>query len=214
MYYRLSPSQTKELLSQPETGMGYQAVEAHLPGLEILNRFIVLNSELAVELNEAAPLVVKEIAHEGIEKMLGRAMDFRQQITRVIHYDQEIKPVSVPITMKEEHPDGSEVFVRRSLFREDKRIDLANRCLLPGSFTTTHSDSLRYLHRSEDPLIQLAMENGVRGKYGFYLIPRRTDLLQRGQSDPRNGAKEIFFRNGTSQGTYLKCEMYFTSPTV
>jgi hypothetical protein len=208
MYYRLSPSQEKELLSQPETGMGYQAIEAQLPGIDMKAKFIVLNAELAVELNEAAPLCVKEIARDGIEKVLSKAMDFRWRITKVILHDYELKPVSVANDMKVENPDGGEIFVRRSIYENDKRIDAVNKCLRPGSFTTTLPDSIKYKHSSEDPLIQLAMDHGVRGQWGFHVQPKRNDSLQRGKANPQTGAKEVFFKNGTSFGTFIKREAY------
>ncbi len=208
MYYRLTLAQEKELLTQPETGMGYQAIEAQLPGIDMKAKFIVLNAELAVELNEAAPLVVKEIAREGIEKVLEKAMEFRWQITKVIFHDAELKPVSVADEVKAEHTDGGEIFVRRSIYANDKRIDMVNKCLRPGSFTTTLADSLKYKHSSEDPLIQLAMDHGVRGQWGFHVQPKRSDSLQRGKVNTQTGAKEIFFKNGTSHGTFVKREEY------
>lgn len=213
MYYRLSPSQEKELLSQPETGMGYQAIEAQLPGIDMKAKFIVLNAELVVELNEAAPLCVKEIARSGIDNVLAKAMDFRWKITKVLLHDTELKPVSVANEVKEEHPDGGEIFVRRSLYANDKRIDTVNKCLRAGSFTTTFADSLKYKHSSEDPLIQLAMDHGVRGQYGFHVQPKRNDVLQRGKVNAQTGAKEVFFKNGTSFGTFLKREAYVVAIT-
>jgi len=213
MYYRLSPSQEKELLSQPETGMGYQVIEAKRRGAEFKAKFFVLNAELAIEMNEAAPLYVKQIANEGIGNVIGKAMDFQWDILQVLEQDSELKPVSVANTFKPEFPDGGEIFVRRSIYENDKRIDAEKKCLRPGSFTTTLSDSLKHRNNSDDPLIQLAMDHGVRGKWGYYVCPKRTDVLQRGIVDPKTGAKEVFFRNGTSFGTFVKKEEYSVGVT-
>ena len=76
--------------------------------------------------------------------------------------------------------------MRRSIYENDKRIDQINKCLLPGSYTTTLADALQYKHKSADPLIQLAMDHGVRGRWGYHVQPKRTDLLQRGKSDPES----------------------------
>ena len=40
MYFKLSFAQENELLSQPETGMGYQVVEANKKGSYIRERFL------------------------------------------------------------------------------------------------------------------------------------------------------------------------------
>lgn len=43
MYFKLSTSQEDFLLRQPETGMGYQIVEANRQGSYITEKFVVLN---------------------------------------------------------------------------------------------------------------------------------------------------------------------------
>ncbi len=208
MYYRLSSSQEKELLRLPESGMGYQIVDAKREGTDITAKFIVLNAEIAVEMNEAAPLYVKEIATAGFGNIIEKAMPFRWKIINVLQQDSELKPVSIANVAKPEFPDGGEIFVRRSLYQNDKRIDTMNNCLRAGSYTTTLPDSMKHRSSSDDPLIQLAMDHGVRGQWGFHIRPKRTDPLQRGKKDPQTGAKEVFFQNGTSYGTFLKREEY------
>lgn len=208
MYYRLSEKQEKELLANPETGMCYQVVEAALTGTDICAKFIVLNAELAIEYNDAAPLYVQEIFREGIGIIKEKAMPFRWEITRILEHDPELKTTPAVSENRMEYPDGGEIFVRRSIYENDKRIDLANKRLIPGSFTTTLNDALRYRTNSEDPLIQRAMDHGVRGKWGYHVQPKRTDILQRGKCDPKTGAKEVFFRDGTAIGTFFKRETY------
>lgn len=208
MYYHLSENQEQFLLAQPETGMGYQVVEAQMQGSELKAKFFVLNAELAIEMNEAAPLYVKQIANEGILSVKEKAMPFRWNILSVIDHDPVIKPVHAVIASKTEFPDGAEIFVRRSIYENDKRIDTKNNCLRSGSFTTTFADSLRHRHNSDDPLIQLAMDHGVRGKWGYYIQPKRSNALQRGKPDPKTGAKEVFFKDGTSYGTFLHRKTY------
>lgn len=58
MPYKLSTEQIRELISQPETGMGYQYVEASMSDFSIL-KGVVLNSEIF-------------IPEEKIEKIMGR----------------------------------------------------------------------------------------------------------------------------------------------
>ena len=42
---RLSGSETKRLLAQPETGMGYQRVDIHFVDGRILEDFVVFNAQ-------------------------------------------------------------------------------------------------------------------------------------------------------------------------
>ena len=49
MFYKLLLSQQEELKNLPETGMGYQLIEARFYGEYEKKEFIVLNEELVVE---------------------------------------------------------------------------------------------------------------------------------------------------------------------
>ena len=203
MYHTLARHQSEFLLSQPESGMGYQIVDAQLKGSHLIIKFIVLNAELAIELNEAAPLYVKQVALEGINRISQKAPVFRWEIIKLYTHDPGTKPVAAISGERVEFPDGAEIFVRRSIYETDKRVDGTSKRLLPGSFTTTLHDSIRYRNSSDDPLIQQAMDHGVRGQWGYYFKPRRNDMLQRGKADPKTGAKEVYFSKGTSNGTLV-----------
>ena len=52
MYFKLRSEQERYLLSQPETGMGYQVIEASRAGPYVRDKFLVLNSEIAIEMND------------------------------------------------------------------------------------------------------------------------------------------------------------------
>ena len=66
MYFQLSAAQESELLNQPETGMGYQVVEARRGGSYTQEKFLVLNSEVVVEMNSYEADNVRKIISEGI----------------------------------------------------------------------------------------------------------------------------------------------------
>lgn len=51
MYFRLNRSQEIDLLNQPETWMGYQVIEANKAGSYTREKFLVLNSEVVIEMN-------------------------------------------------------------------------------------------------------------------------------------------------------------------
>ena len=66
MYFKLSASQENDLLNQPETGMGYQVVEASKAGSYTREKFLVLNSEVVIEMNTSTNDNVRKVIHEGI----------------------------------------------------------------------------------------------------------------------------------------------------
>ena len=51
MIYKLKPEHTRYLLNLPETGIGYQEVEARPVNSDVFRKFIVFNAELAIEMN-------------------------------------------------------------------------------------------------------------------------------------------------------------------
>jgi hypothetical protein len=66
MYFKLSEAQENDLLNQPETGMGYQVVEATKTGGYTRDRFLVLNSEIVIEMNGYEADNVRKVITEGI----------------------------------------------------------------------------------------------------------------------------------------------------
>jgi len=81
---------------------------------------------------------------------------------------------------KEETANGDELFVRLSAFEEDIRIDKKNKCLLPGSYTTTASDALRCKTEGNNPNERYALPNELPIKCAFFIQPITNDILQRG----------------------------------
>ncbi|MDP3244052.1 MAG: hypothetical protein Q8M83_00060 [bacterium] len=66
MYYKLSSQQEDQLLHLPETGMGYQVVEASKQGNYTKERFLVLNSEIVIDINGSESKYIRTIINEGI----------------------------------------------------------------------------------------------------------------------------------------------------
>jgi hypothetical protein len=111
-----------------------------------------------------------------------------------------------------ENADGEEVFVRLSAFENDRRIDKINKCLRPGSYTTTTEDYINCKKKGLDPIEYYALPNNDKIKYAFHIQPKKTDTLQRGIVQPANGkqggGKEAYFAKGTAPGTFLKQTPY------
>lgn len=73
MYFRLSLSQKSDLLNRPETGMGYQIIDAIKSGTYRREKYIILNSEIAVEMNGYEGDYIRLVINEGISKVKASA---------------------------------------------------------------------------------------------------------------------------------------------
>lgn len=220
MYYRLTDLQENEFLRLPETGMGYQIIDAAKSGSYLRERYIVLNSEIAIEMNGHEDGHIRKVINEGISKAKASATTITLSSFSVLNERQLRNYLSEPKNDNEkgaidnpvESADGSEMFVRLSAFDDDKRIDKVNKCLRPGSFTTTSDDYLACKKSNDDPVERYALPNNDKIKWAFYIQPVRTDTLQRGTVQPANGkrggGKEAYFEKGTANGTFLKQTEY------
>lgn len=215
MYYRLSASQENSLLNLPETGMGYQIIEANTLGSSTRSRYLALNSEIIIDVNGYEGDHVRKVINEGISKVKSFAIEktltnitvlnekqFRNLISEAKN-ENEKGAIDNPVV----YASGDETFVRLSAFDDDKRIDKINKCLRPGSFTTTMDDYLKCKASKDNPNERYALPNNDEIQYAFHIKPLKSDTLQRGivqpANDRRGGGKEAYFANGTSAGTYL-----------
>lgn len=136
MYFKLSKGQEIDLLNQPETGMGYQVVEATKAWNYNREKFLVLNSEVVIEMNGFEDDFIRSIFSQGI---ICKFMD-------------------------------------------------------------------------DDPIERYALPNNDELKFAFYIMPVKSDTLQKGRVLPANGkqggGKEVYFSKGTTQGTFFKQTPY------
>lgn len=214
MHYRLTATQENEFLKLPETGMGYQIIEATKSGSYSRERFIVLNSEIAIEMNGYEADHIRMVIYEGISKVKATANLITLNSLTVLNERQYRNYLNEPKNDNEkgaienpvESADGNEMFVRLSAFDDDKRIDKVNKCLRSGSFTTTFKDYFLCVHNDYDPVERYALPNNDEIKFAFYIQPLMDDTLQKGRVQPANehlgGGEEAYFANGTSNGTY------------
>lgn len=216
MYFKLSSSQENELLGQPETGMGYQVVEANKPGSYTREKYLVLNSEVVIEMNGSEGGQIRKVINEGIFSIKVNASLITLNLIKVLNEKQFRNQVNESKNDNEkgaldnpvEFANGNENFVRLSAFDEDKRIDKVNKRLRPGSFTTTEDDYHVCKFKNSDPVEWYALPNNDEIKFAFYIKPIMSDTLQRGIVQPANGksggGKEVYFAKGTALGTFFK----------
>jgi hypothetical protein len=220
MYNKLTNAQEQELLSKPETGMGYQIIEANDALTYAQRKMIVLNAQIAVDrgMNEAAD--IKTVINKGIFFAKASAELIVLKNIRVLNESEFRGTVNEPKGEKEkgaidnpkEKANGYEVFVRLSAFDDDTRVDKVNKRLLPGSFSTTEEDYKECKAKNDEPIERYALPGNDKIEWAFYIVPTRMDTLQRGTVQPANGrkggGKEIYFENGTSIGTFVKQTHY------
>ena len=220
MYFKLNSSQEIDLLRQPETGMGYQVVIANKAGSYTREKFLVLNSEIVIEMNGFEDGHIRKVINEGIFSIKSSAGLISLNSIIVLNEKQFRDQINEPKSENEksaldnqiESADGNEMFVRLSAFDDDKRIDKINKCLHRGSFTTTYTDYSTCRTLDDDPVERYALPNNDEIKFAFYIQPIVKDTLQRGRVQPANGkrggGKEIYFANGTALGTFKLQKTY------
>ncbi|MDX2001427.1 MAG: hypothetical protein SFW35_03290 [Chitinophagales bacterium] len=213
MFYRLYNSDTQSLLAQPETRMGYQIVEVQQN--YTTKKMVVLNAELAFDIIDYGSYR-KKMLQEGFRKMYTEAGLLNASIRKVYinatdatGMVNEARHTATRGALQgpKEKADGKEVFVRLSAYENDLRVDTVNKCLKPGSFTTTMDDYLLTVAKPYDPVARYALPNTEVIKWAFFFQPKNIDTLQRGIVQPANnqpgGGKEVFFEQGTTKGTFI-----------
>lgn len=230
MIYKAWDSDQSKFLSLPESGMGYQVIEAKWLSKTFKERFIVYNSELVVDLNNQFSEFKRKIITEGYSTILNKVEKIpidtnsitlvpRSQIAEVRFLTESKKKDKGrhsggkgAADNPKEVANGKELFVRLSAYENDKRIDFTNMKLKPGTYTTTNDDYYVCLRTGDDPIDRYALPNDEMIKWAFYIQPKQNDILQRGIVQPAfghdGGGIEIFFEYGTSDKTYLDKRSY------
>jgi hypothetical protein len=212
MFFKLEKEQSNYMLAQPETGMGYQKLEACKNGSYQKERFLVLNSEIAIEMNGSESEYVRKVINEGLSAikmkaqfitLTSRSVLSERQFSNMVNEsgsENQKGAIDNPVV----NADGKEVFIRLSAFEDDNRIDQVGKRLLPGSYTTTEEDYRRCKTSNYDPIERYALPNNNEIKIAFHIRPWDTNTLQRGMVQPANGKNgggdEAYFANGTSIG--------------
>jgi hypothetical protein len=228
MIYKAFSSFTETLLRKPETGMGYQLIEAKRPDRFYTQRFIVYNAELIVDLNDSFQESKEKIMNEGFVRMFSQSDYLHLSLSSVLKR-QELNSVRMfseskmndkgrksggygSVDNEPIYANGEEIFVRLSAYENDRRIDLVNKCLLDGTYTTTISDYLLCKRYCDNPVDRYALPNDEEIKWAFHVQPKNYDKYRLGIVQPANGhnggGTEAFFEKGTSNGTYLKKTPY------
>lgn len=211
---RLSEEQTRSLLTQPETGMGYQEVDAILRDNKV-EQGVVYNAELIFLGHESRnilklasyPTVLREAKNAGDEIKSLHVRRLRESATLVSREAREagrVKKGAGPAKdAAVEATDADEVFCRFSAYQNDRRVTVDKR-LLPGTFATTEKDAT-HVKTGKEAVARYALANPAPASYVFTIRPTKGTDIQRGTVEAANGQPgggvEVIFTSGTSADT-------------
>jgi hypothetical protein len=211
---RVSDTLRRNLLTQPETGMGYQRVDATLRDNKT-ERGIVFNAELLMLDGEAQAtrrsypntnpysILLKRSSESGVEiralRVLPReGMAFRGLEAKAC--EKKAVPAKDGATEKTK---ADEVFKRFSAFQNDYRVN-ADGSLSPGSYATTEEDA-KNVKTGSDAVARYALPNSDPASYRFTIKPNKDSDIQYGTVEPANGqpggSVEVIFTTGTQAKT-------------
>jgi hypothetical protein len=229
MIYKAYSLDTQKFLSLPETGMGYQIIEAKKPSSYSKEKYVVYNGELIIDLDSRLFEFKQKIKINGYSRSLNEAERWTGETASISLVPKSLLLEKCVLSETEkkdkrrhsgrgaiENPkepaSGKEVFVRISAYENDRRIDFVKKRLIEGSYTTTQLDYLDCVRLSDDPIDRYALPNDEPVKWAFYILPKTEDQLQRGVVQPAfghaGGGIEAYFENGTSDDTYFETRPY------
>lgn len=209
---RLNAAQIDGLLSQVESGMGYQTVEVKVASG--MRRATVYNADLLLWEEEPQTYLA-----EGTYQRMVKAADSIEARTiesiRVVRPLRQIREQAAmekfattllgkPATEGEQKKTKErEVFMRFTAYINDRRIT-AEKGLLPGTYATTEADS-KNVKTGADAVEQYALPDPKPAKYRYRIDPLKDTVYREGIVQPAHGHKgggvEVIFDNGTDKNT-------------
>lgn len=219
MIRKLKTSQVQELIRLPESGMGYQLIEAETGFYGTKNKYLVLNSQIIITDTPQILNEVKSVFKSGYRTMFFSASEVELKNIRLVENlsNYRVKAFSASkqtgaIHQQVKYADGVEKFTRLSAYEDDFRVDTVNKRLVAGSFSTTFEDYQYCKNNKINPVERYALPNDEEIKWAFHIRPLKTDSLQRGIVEHANkqngGGVEAYFKKGTSNNTFLEKTAY------
>jgi hypothetical protein len=215
----LNEDRQRELLAQPESGMGYQAVEITLRngenryGTAFNAEYLLYSGEPLDRLDAISEPSRRSQMLEQNELGFGEEIVEIRVVTSDVASDSRVREraggdaYSSSSGASEAPPgalDKKEQFKRFSAFAKDRRITPA-RALSPGTCTTTAEDA-KQVHSGRDAVRRYALPNPAPAVNVFTIDPPVPGtILQRGTAQPAygqpGGGVEVIFVNGSPDKT-------------
>jgi hypothetical protein len=222
---KIDKSLETKLISLPESGMGFQIVNATFSD-RIVRESIVLNANILEPINNRP---INEVFNamfsanvDQLEKSIIRSNtvidvslksdkgNFQKGMMNFKMFSEAISNATGADKQTEAYTSENEKFVRFSHFENDNRIDHINMRCLPGTYATTLEDANYCLQNKIDPRVRYALPNSLEIKFAFHIHPFRLTPIKRGIVEPANnqpgGGKEVIFTKGTGNKTVVKID--------
>lgn len=207
---KLAKNHHNILLSQPESGMGYQFVEIAFRSREKTKLGVVYNAETLVYLNEVAEFNDIRYASQKYflrEDSTDELYDIKD-LTVIPKYSflktgfiAETKGAACESPI--EYTRKGEIFKRFSAYRHDNRVT-SEGGLLPGTYATTAEDAV-FVKTGVDAVVRYALPNNRPAIYVFTIVPLKDTEVKRGIVQPSNkkhgGGIELLFTKGSASKT-------------
>ncbi len=208
---KVSDEIQKKLLSLPESGMGFQVVDATFSDYS-KKECVILNATLAEPTNNrSVQSVMESISLEEASRVSKYAYPSKEIIDVSLKTDMgmfkayTLKEANGADNNPEERTKRHEEFVRFSRFENDMRIDRINKRALPLTYATTQEDAKYCLSNRIDPVARYALPGTLKVSYAFYIKPLENTPIKRGTVEPANnqpgGGAEVIFTKGTDNNT-------------
>ena len=213
---RLHDNQIRDLIYQPESGMGYQTVEADYKNVKI--KGTVYNAELLLWERETRTILV-----EAFETLLEKADSSDAQFIKSIKVISPKRVTSESAAEKflrkiqgEPATEGTpkktkegETFARFTAYKNDRRIT-PNKGLRPGTYATTEADA-KNVKTGSEAVERYALPDPKPAIYRYKIEPYKDTIYRQGIVQPANGHRgggiEVIFDFGTDDKTV-------TGPTI
>jgi hypothetical protein len=212
----LNENRQRELIAQPESGMGYQNVAIELRNGEA--RYgTVFNAEFLLYSGESPHLLEKISDPFARSRLLEQnQLGFGEEISslRVLPTEADVSTrvqESSPATQSssgasnapEEELQQEEQFKRFSAYANDRRVT-ANGALVPGTYATTEADA-KHVQTGSDAVKRYALPNPAPAVHVFTIRPPMKTKLRRGVAQlaygQPGGGVEVIFVNGSPNKT-------------
>lgn len=206
----LNEDRQRELIAQPESGMGYQNVAVELRNGEVRHG-IAFNAEFLLY-SEESPHLLHRISEPSERllmlerKQLGLGQDILS--LKVLQSDADVSArVRERSSGASEAPveelQEEEEFKRFCAYANDRRVTTSG-ALLPGTYATTAEDA-KHVRTGSDAVKRYALPNPKPAVYVFTIDPPLRTKLQRGVAQPAygqpGGGVEVIFVNGSPDKT-------------
>jgi hypothetical protein len=204
----------RSLLSQPETGMGYQRIDATLQDNKT-ERGVVFNAEFLVldgekeETRRSHPytnpysILLKASPESGNQIKALRVLPRESVALRGLETKALGKKGGSAKDAGTEKTKADQVFKRFSAFQNDFRVQ-SDGSLSPGSYATTEEDA-KNVKTGTDAVARYALPNSDPASYRFTIKPNKDTDIRYGTVEPAygepGGGVEVIFTSGTQVKT-------------